>query len=126
MDQPVPTQAELEILNVLWRHGPATVRAVHNATATKRDVGYTTVLKLMQLMAEKGLVTRDESARSHVYTAAVPEGRIKHHLVRDMVERVFEGSAADLVLQALSSQHASKKEIEQIRDLLDRHSRGER
>jgi BlaI family transcriptional regulator, penicillinase repressor len=126
MNPPVPTQAELEILNVLWRSGPATVRQVHDAIGGRRDIGYTTVLKLMQLMAEKGLVTRDESARSHVYTAAVPEHGIKRHLVRDMVERVFEGSAADLVLQALSSQRTSKKEIEQIRELLDKHSRGER
>jgi BlaI family penicillinase repressor len=126
MDQPAPTQAELEILNVLWRRGPTTVREVHDAVAGKRDVGYTTVLKLMQLMAEKGLVTRDESARSHIYVAAVPEQRVKRRLVTDMMERVFEGSAADLVQQALSSRKASKKEIEQIRDLLDRHSRGER
>ncbi len=126
MDQPVPTQAELEILNVLWRRGPATVRDVHDAIGGKRDIGYTTVLKLMQLMAEKGLVTRDESARSHVYQAAVPEQRVKRHLVADLMERAFEGSAADLVLQALSSRKASDQEIEQIRDLLDRHSRGER
>ena len=125
MEQPNPTQAELEILNVLWR-GPATVRDVHDAIAEKRDVGYTTVLKQLQMMAEKGLVTRDESARSHVYVAAVPEQRVKRRLVSDLMERVFEGSAAELVQQALSSRKASKKEIEQIRDLLDRHSRGDR
>ncbi len=125
MDQPVPTQAEIEILNVLWRVGAATVREVHDAIGVRRNIGYTTVLKLMQLMAEKGLVTRDESARSHIYKAAVPEQLVKRHLVADMMERVFEGSAADLVQQALSSRKASKQEIEQIRILLDKHSRGE-
>ena len=90
---------------------------------SKRDQIVAAAAKVFR---EKGLVTRDESARSHVYAAAVPEHRVKRHLVRDMVERVFEGSAADLVLQALSSQKTSKDEIEQIRNLLDRHSRGER
>jgi BlaI family transcriptional regulator, penicillinase repressor len=123
---PVPTNSELEILNVLWRRGPSTVRTVHEQVGAKRDIGYTTVLKLMQLMAEKGLVERDESERSHVYAAAVPEKKIKKHLVSEMMDRVFEGSAASLVMQALSSKKASKEEIEQIRELLDRQSRGER
>ena len=123
--QTVPTNSELEILNVLWKRGPLTVRDVHEALE-KRDVGYTTTLKLMQLMAEKGLVTRDESARSHIYAAAVQEKKIKKHIVSEMMERVFDGSAASLVMQALSSHKASKEEIEQIRELLDKHSRGAR
>lgn len=123
---PVPTNSELEILNVLWKRGPSTVREVHDEIAARRDVGYTTALKLLQLMAEKGLVRRDESARSHVYEAAVPEKRIKRHIVSEVMERVFDGSAANLVMQALSSRKASKEEIEQIRALLDKQSRGER
>ena len=125
-DLPVPTNSELEILNVLWRRGPSTVREVHDEIGAKRDVGYTTALKLLQLMAEKGLVTRDESARSHVYEAAVQEKKIKRHIVSEVMERVFEGSAANLVMQALSSRKATKEEIEQIRALLDKQSRGER
>ena len=123
---PVPTNSELEILNALWRRGPLTVREVHEEIATRRDVGYTTVLKLMQLMAEKGLVRRDESARSHVYEAAVQEKKVKRHLVAELMDRVFDGSAASLVVQALSSKKASRKEIEEIRALLDRQSKGER
>jgi predicted transcriptional regulator len=125
-DLPVPTNSELEILNVLWRRGPSTVREVHDEIGAKRGVGYTTALKLLQLMAEKGLVTRDESARSHVYAAAVQEKKIKRHIVSEVMERVFEGSAASLVMQALSSRKATKEEIEQIRALLDKQSRGER
>lgn len=124
-EPPAPTNSELEILNVLWRRGPLTVREVHDELAAKRDIGYTTALKLLQLMAEKGLVTRDESARSHVYLAAVQETKIKKHLVTDMMERVFDGSTVGLVAQALTSKKASKKELEQIRELLDRHTRGE-
>lgn len=123
-EMPVPTNSELEILNALWRRGPLTVRDVHEEVAARRDIGYTTVLKMMQLMAEKGLVTRDESARSHVYTAAVPEKKVKRHLVSEMMERAFDGSAASLVMQALSTQKATKEEIAQIRALLDKQSRG--
>ncbi|HUP90195.1 MAG TPA: BlaI/MecI/CopY family transcriptional regulator [Longimicrobiales bacterium] len=124
--QAMPTNSELEILNVLWRRGALTVRDVHEEIGAKRDIGYTTVLKLMQLMAEKNLVTRDESTRSHVYAAAVPEKKIKRHLVSDMMERAFDGSAANLVMQALSSHKATKEELAQIRALLDKQSRGER
>lgn len=124
--KPAPTNSELEILNVLWKRGPSTVRDVHEELGAKRDVGYTTILKLMQLMAEKGLVRRNESARSHVYAAAVQEKRVKRHLVSDLMDRVFDGSAASMVMQALSSQKATPEELEQIRALLDKHSRGER
>jgi len=123
---PVPTNSELEILNVLWKRGPSTVRDVHEALGHRRDVGYTTILKLMQLMAEKGLVTRDESTRSHVYAPAVQEKKVKRHLVSEMMERAFDGSAANLVMQALSSHKATPEEIEQIRELLDKQARGER
>lgn len=116
---PVPTNAELEILHLLWREGAQTVRDVHDSVRRGRDVGYTTVLKTLQVMTEKGLVRRDESERSHVYEAAIPEGPVKKRLVADLVDRAFDGSAASLVMQALSSKRASPAELKQIRDLLD-------
>jgi len=121
---PVPSNAELEILHVLWRNGPATVREVHDALSRERDLGYTTVLKTMQVMASKKLVTRDESERSHVYTATVEEKSVKRRLVTDLLDKAFEGSAAGLVMHALSGKRASRKEIEEIRKLLDEQTRG--
>ena len=116
---PIPSNAELEILHILWKKGPQTVREIYPALKRKREIGYTTVLKTMQVMAEKGLVTRDESERSHVYEAAVPEKSIKRRLVSDLLDRVFEGSAANLVLQALSTKRASPEDIRKIRKLLN-------
>ena len=111
--QPRPTDAELAILRVLWERGPATVRQVHEALADTRETGYTTTLKLMQIMADKGLVTRDETARTHVYAAT------QRQLVRDLVDRAFGGSAAQLVLRALSAEDATDAELKQIRKLID-------
>lgn len=122
---PVPANAELEILHLLWRDGPLTVRDIHDTIARRRDVGYTTVLKTLQVMAEKGLVTRDETERSHVYTAAIPETAVKKRLVSDLVDRAFEGSAANLVMQALSAKRASPEELKEIRRLLDTLKREE-
>jgi len=122
---PAPTNAELEILGLLWRDGPLTVRDVHETIKRRRDVRYTTVLKTLQVMAEKGLVTRDDSERSHVYAAAVPESTVKKRLVADLVDRAFDGSAAGLVMQALSTRRASPEEIRQIRKLLDSIKRNE-
>jgi predicted transcriptional regulator len=116
---PIPSNSELEILHVLWRKGPQTVRQIHPALRRKREIGYTTVLKTLQVMAEKGLVTRDEAERSHVYRAAVPEKSVKRRLVSDLLDRVFEGSAANLVLQALSTKRASPEDIRRIRKLLN-------
>jgi BlaI family penicillinase repressor len=116
---PIPSNSELEILHVLWRKGPQTVRQIHPALRRKREIGYTTVLKTLQVMAEKGLVTRDETERSHVYRAAVPEKSVKRRLVSDLLDRVFEGSAANLVLQALSTKRASPEDIRRIRKLLN-------
>jgi BlaI family penicillinase repressor len=121
---PVPSNAELEILHVLWREGPSTVREVHDALSRERDLGYTTVLKTMQVMASKKLVTRDESERSHVYTATVEEKSVKRRLVTDLLDKAFEGSAAGLVMHALSGKRASRKEIEEIRKMLDEQTRG--
>jgi BlaI family penicillinase repressor len=121
---PVPSNAELEILHVLWREGPSTVREVHDALSRERDLGYTTVLKTMQVMASKKLVSRDESERSHVYIATVEEKSVKRRLVTDLLDKAFEGSAAGLVMHALSGKRASRKEIEEIRKLLDEQTRG--
>ena len=118
-----PTDAELAILTVLWSRGPSTVRQV--AAAMDREAGYTTVLKLLQIMAEKGLVTRDESARTHIYAPAYTEDQTQRQLVMDLVERAFDGSAAKLVLHALSAGKASATELAEIRRLIDRH-KGER
>ena len=120
---PAPSNAELEILQVLWKKGPSTVRAVQDELPAERDVGYTTVLKTMQLMAEKKLVTRDESARSHVYAAAVAENSVKRRMVADILDRVFEGSAAGLLMHALSEKRASKEDLKAIRELLDAETR---
>ena len=116
---PPPSNAELEILQVLWRDGPQTVRDVHAEIAAQRDVGYTTVLKTMQVMAEKGLVRRDESARSHIYTAVAVEARVKRRLVTDLLNKAFGGSTSELVMQALSASRATPDEIRRIRELLD-------
>jgi predicted transcriptional regulator len=115
---PRPTDAELAILSVLWRRGPSTVREVHEALADARDTGYTTTLKLMQIMADKGLVTRDESARTHVYTVRWSQRRTQRQLVSDLMARAFGGSAAALVLQALSAQPASPEELDEIRKMI--------
>jgi len=123
---PKPTPAELEILRVLWSRGPSTVREVQEALGPERGAGYTTVLKLMQIMAEKGLVARDERARAHVYAARAAEAQTQRQLVRDLVDRAFGGSAAKLVLQALSGRRASPAEIERIRRLLDDIEGGKR
>jgi predicted transcriptional regulator len=115
---PRPTDAELAILRVLWERGPSTVRQVHDALASARDTGYTTSLKLMQIMAEKGLVTRDASSRTHVYAAKLTRGETQRQLVSDLVDRAFGGSAAALVMQALNAQTTTPEEIAEIRQLI--------
>ena len=121
---PRPTDAELAILRVLWERGAATVRQVHEVLAEARDTGYTTTLKLMQIMADKGLVTRDESARTHVYAARLTRDETQQQLVSDLLDRAFGGSAAALVLQALSAGETSPEELKQIRELIDRYRGG--
>jgi len=123
---PRPTPAELEILRVLWQHGPRTVREVQEQLEQERPTGYTTVLKLLQIMTDKRLVRRDESARAHVYAATAPEETTQKQLVRDLVDRAFGGSASQLVLHALSTRKSSKQELSQIRELLDRLEGGKR
>jgi predicted transcriptional regulator len=116
---PRPTESELEILKVLWERGPSTVRDVHEELSTHKPTGYTTVLKLMQIMMEKGLVRRDEEQRAHVYEARLPQEQTQNQLLGDLVERVFDGSAAKLVMQALSGRKTSRQELDQIREFLD-------
>jgi len=121
---PRPTDAELAILRVLWRLGPSTVRQVQEILNQERETGYTTVLKLMQIMTEKGLVKRDETDRSHVYQARLKEEQTQRQLVDDLLERAFGGSARQLVMQALSGKKTPAKELAQIRKLLDELERG--
>lgn len=114
-----PTDAELEILNVLWQRGPSTVREVYEVLLESKDIGYTTILKLMQIMSEKGLVSRDESDRTHVYHAKRAQDETQRQLLSDLLDRAFNGSPTKLVMQALSSKKASRKELAEIRRMLD-------
>ena len=118
-----PTAAELQILQVLWDRGPSTVREVHDALNQEKALGYTTVLKLMQIMTAKGLVRRDENQRAHVYEAQQPAEKTKRQFAADMLQRVFDGSARELMLHALATQRSTKKEIDELRSLLDEHER---
>jgi BlaI family transcriptional regulator, penicillinase repressor len=117
-----PTDAELAILRVLWARGPSTVREV--AREMGREGAYTTILKLLQIMTEKRLVCRDESPRTHVYEAAWTEGETQQQLVTDLLDRVFDGSASRLVMQALAAKKTSRKELAEIRKLLDQQRGG--
>ena len=118
-----PTAAELEILHVLWSRGPATVRDVHKALAAAKDIGYTSVLKFLQIMTTKGLVTRDETQRAHVYAACLPAEQTKRQLAGDILERVFGGSASELMMHALAGKRASREEIAELRCLLKEYER---
>ena len=114
-----PTDAELGILRVLWRRGPSTVRQVCETLGQEREIGYTTVLKLMQIMTEKGLVERDETERTHVYQARLTKEQTQQQLVGDLLDKAFGGSASQLVMQALAAKPASADELARIRRLLD-------
>ena len=120
---PRPTDAELEILTVLWSRGPSTVRAVHETIAGRKPTQYTTVLKLMQIMTEKGLVRRDAKQRAHIYEAARPREWTQRQLAGDLLQRAFYGSARSLLLGALSARKASKKELAELRRLLDEYEK---
>ena len=115
-----PTEAELEILKVLWQHGPCTVRFVNDILNEKREVGYTTTLKFLQIMNEKGLVKRDTAAKTHIYTAVVRENETKNHLISDFVNVAFRGSAMSLVLQALGNTDSSQQELDELKDLISK------
>ena len=126
MTSPKPTDAELAILRVLWSRGPSTVRQVHDALTGQRATGYTTALKLLQIMSEKGLVARDETDRSHVYSAMLSEGETQRQLLDDLLGRAFGGSATKLVMQALSGGKATPAELAEIRRLIDEKQGGMR
>jgi predicted transcriptional regulator len=123
-DPPRPTDAELEILTVLWSRGPSTVRDVHEALVKRKPTQYTTVLKMLQIMAEKGLVRRDQEQRAHVYEASRPREWTQSQLAGDLLQRAFGGSARGLMLGALSAKKASKTELAELRRLLDEFEEG--
>jgi BlaI family penicillinase repressor len=124
-EPPRPTDAELEILTVLWSNGPATVRDVHDVISRRRPAQYSTVLKFMQIMAEKGLVRRDERERAHVYEVARPREWTQRQLAGHLLERAFSGSAKALLMGALSARKATKEELAEMRKLLDEYRKGE-
>ena len=116
---PRPTDAELAILRVLWERGPSTVREVHDALSSSQETGYTTVLKLLQIMTDKGLVVRDESQRAHVYASSESVQRTQRKLIGDLMDRAFGGSPSKLVMQALSASKASADDLTAIRQMID-------
>ncbi|HMR44493.1 MAG TPA: BlaI/MecI/CopY family transcriptional regulator [Saprospiraceae bacterium] len=117
---PRPTDSELEIMQILWQHGPASVRFVNDLLSEKRDVGYTTTLKLLQIMYEKGLVTRDDTNRTHVYQAAFKESDMQQRLLDQFVDTAFRGSAVKMVMQALGNHRASRAELDEIKALIEK------
>jgi len=124
-EQPIePTRAELEILQVLWKHGPSTVRFVNEKlNEEKREVNYTSTLKLMQIMLDKGLLTRDDSEMKHVYASAEEESKTKSFLLEKFVENLYEGSASNLMMQLLGNKKTSKKELDAIKALIEKASK---
>ena len=123
---PRPTDAELEILTVLWSRGPITVREVHEVLSARKPTQYTTVLKMLQIMSEKGLVRRDEKQRAHIYQAARPQEWTQQQLAGDLLQRAFQGSASSLLLGALSARKASKEELSEMRRLIEEYEKGTR
>ena len=121
-----PTAAELEILHILWSRGPSTVREVYDALREKKALGYTSVLKFLQIMTTKGIVRRNETQRAHVYEACQPAEQTKRQFAGDMLQRVFEGSASQLMMHALAGRKASREEIKELRRLLDEYERNRR
>ena len=118
-----PTESELEILRVLWEKGPSTVREVHEVLGQSKDAGYTTTLKLMQIMHEKGLLDRDTSSKTHIYSANVSQENTQRQLLDKMIDTVFNGSASQLVLQALGNHKSSKEELEKIKQYLNENEK---
>ena len=121
-----PTASELEILRVLWARGPSTVREVHESLSETKDLGYTTVLKLLQIMTTKGTARRNETQRAHVYEAVLPAEQTKRQIAGDMLQRVFEGSASQLMMHALAGRKSSPEEITELRRMLDEYERTRR
>ena len=119
-----PTDAELEILQILWEFGPATVRFINDKLNEKKEVGYTTTLKIMQIMTDKQLLVREKSGKSHIYSSTVKEKDSQRLLLNRFLENAFSGSASKLVMQALGNHRTSKEELNQIRELLDKIEKG--
>lgn len=115
---PRPTESELELLGILWEKGPATVRDLHQEIGARRGIGYTSVLKLLQIMTEKGLVEREEAGKAHIYRPAASQQETQNQMLRDMSERLFAGSAAQLALHALALEPVSDREMEELRNLI--------
>ncbi len=126
MNAPKPTEAELEILKVIWDHGPSTVRLVNDTLSKNRRVGYTTTLKIMQIMSDKGLLKRDTSGKTHVYQAAVSQQKTQQQLIDKLMTSAFGGSAMKLVMQALGNKKSTKEEINEIRAFLDQLEGGKK
>jgi len=114
-----PTDGELEILNILWKKGPSTVREIHEEVEKTKEAGYTTTLKLMQIMLDKKMLTRDASSKTHIYTAAISQEQTQGQIVQRMIDTVFDGSAMQLVMQALGNTRTTKDELEQIKQYLE-------
>lgn len=123
---PRPTDAELAILRVLWERGPSTVRQVFEVLSAERELGYTTALKMLQIMHEKGLVQRDDTDRTHVFSASESQIQTQRHLLDDLLDKAFGGSSLSLVMQALATRRASREELAEIRKLLDQAEGGPR
>lgn len=121
---PRPTEAELEILQILWEHGPSSVRFVNEKLSEEREVGYTTTLKLMQIMADKGLVQRNTESRTHIYEAAAGEADMQQRLLKRFVDKAFRGSAMKMVMQALGNHETSPEELDEIKALIQRLESG--
>lgn len=117
---PRPTEGELELLSILWERGPSTVRDLHQAISERRPLGYTSVLKLLQIMTEKGLVDREEAGKAHIYRAAETQQETQSQILSDMSRRLFSGSAAALAMHALATQPVTEQELEEIRTLLEK------
>ena len=126
MNVPKPTEAELEILKVIWDHGPSTVRLVNDTLSKNKRVGYTTTLKIMQIMSEKGLLNRDTSGKTHVYKAAISQQKTQQQLIDKLMTSAFGGSAMKLVMQALGNKKSTKAEIDEIRAFLDQLEGGKK
>ena len=118
-----PTPSELAILQILWSRGPSTVREIHDTLSLEKEVGYTSALKLLQIMQAKGIVKRTEEARAHVYSASHAAEKTKQQFASDVLQRVFRGSASQLMQHALAGRRASKQELDELRKLLDEHER---
>ena len=125
MNLPKPTNSELAILQELWKRGPSTVKVVHEALSSTRDIGYTTALKLMQIMHEKGLLTRERQGKTHIYQPAVSQERIQNQLLNKLVDTAFQGSALKLIMQALGNQSTSTDELTQIKSFIEKLEGGQ-